>query len=153
MSRPNLIFKYEDYFRIHELDNCPPKTYKELTLIAYRYIFADLDDERNFKPVYLLDEHYPKRLNAAKDLDMKCKGFGLSLYREKNGAIANYKRWIAKTNGKFAKIVGSFIATIDIMETDGVCSDVENADTHFTFHESQSVNLVEKIESNPYLIL
>lgn len=153
MSRRNLIFKYEDYFRIHELDNCPPNTYKKLNLTAYRYIFEDLEDERNFKPVYLLDENYPKRLNAAKDLEMKCKGFGLSMYQDKKGAIANYKRWIAKTNGKFAKIVGSFITTIEIIETDGVCSDIENADTHFTFHESQNTHFMERIEGKPYLIV
>ena len=49
MSQHNLIFKYESYFRIHDLANCPPKTYKELRLTAYRYIFDDLEDDRNFK--------------------------------------------------------------------------------------------------------
>ncbi len=146
-------FKYENYFRIHDLVNCPPETYKGLNIAAYRYVFDDFEDDRNFKPVYLLDENYPKRLNAASDLALKCKGFGLSLYRNKTGAIANYKRWMAKTNGKFAKIVGSFVATMQIMEVDGVCSDVENDDSHFTFHPYESVNFIEKIESNPYLII
>jgi hypothetical protein len=153
MSQPTLIFKYEDYFRIHDLNNCPPKNYKQLRLTAYRYIFENLEDDRNFKPVYLLDENYPKRLNAAKDLGMKCKGFGLSLYQERSGAVNNYKRWIAKTNGKFAKIVGSSIATVQIMETDGVCSNIENEDSHFTFHEYKTVNLMERIEGNPFSII
>jgi hypothetical protein len=145
-------FKYENFFRIHDITNCPPKNYKALNLTAYRYVFDDLEDERNFKPVYLLDENYPKRLNSTQDLTLRCKGFGLSLYQDKNGAINNYRRWIAKTNGKFAKIVGSFVATIQILETDGVCSDIENEDSHFTFHVYETVNFLEKIEGNPYLM-
>lgn len=146
-------FKYESYFRIHDLVNCPPKAYKALNLTAYRYVFDDLEDDRNFKPVYLLDENYPKRLNATSDLALKCKGFGLSLYQHKSGAITNYMRWMAKTNGKFAKIVGSFLATLPIMEVDGVCSNAENDDCHFTFHAYESVNFIEKIENNPYLMI
>jgi hypothetical protein len=145
-------FKYENYFRIHDLIDCPPKTYRALNLTAYRYVFDDLEDDRNFKPVYLLDENYPKRLNSIHDLALKCKGFGLSLYQNRIGAITNYKRWMAKTNGKFAKIVGSFVATIQIMETDGVCSDAENDDSHFTFHAYEGANFIEKIEDNPYLM-
>lgn len=144
-------FKYENYFRIHDLVNCPPKTFKALNLVAYRYVFDDLEDDRNFKPVYLLDENYPKRLNAANDLALKCKGFGLSLYQDKNGAMANYKRWMAKTNGKFAKIVGSYITTMQILETDGVCSNIENQDSHFTFHPFENVNFIEKVENTSYL--
>jgi hypothetical protein len=145
-------FKYENYFRFHDLTNCPPKTYLALNLTAYRYVFEYLEDERNFKPVYLLDENYPKRLNSTQDLALRCKGFGLSLYQDKNGAINNYKRWIAKTNGKFAEIVGSLVATIQLLESGGVCSDIENDDSHFTFHVYETVNLIEKIEGNPYLM-
>jgi hypothetical protein len=146
-------FKYENYFLIHNLVNCPPETYKALNIAAYRYVFDDLEDDRNFKPVYLLDENYPKRLNATNDLTLRCKGFGLSLYQDKNGAIANYRRWMAKTNGKFAKIVGSYVATIQILETDGVCSDAENDDSHFTFHPFENVNFMEKIENTSYLMV
>ncbi len=153
MSQLNRLFKYEAYFQLHEIANCPPTTYKEQNLTAYRYIFDDLKDDRNFKPVYILDKDYPKRLNAAKDMEMKCKGFGLSLYQNKNGALANYNRWLAKTNGKFARIVGSQIATIQIMAHDGVCSEIENGDTHFTFFEFETTNLVEKIEGKPDLLI
>ena len=149
MSQPNRLFKYEAYFQLHEITNCPPTTYEEQTLVAYRYIFDNLEDDRNFKPVYVLDKDYPKRLNAAKDMEMKCKGFGLSLYQNKNGAIANYKRWMNKTNDKFAKIVGSFIATIQLMEIDGVCSAIENEDAHFTFFECETANLLERIKGKP----
>jgi hypothetical protein len=153
MSQLNRLFKYEAYFQLHQMANCPPITYEEQIITAYRYIFDNLNDDRNFKPVYILDKDYPKRLNAAKDMEMKCKGFGLSLYQNKNGAIANYKRWMAKTNGKFAKIVGSYVATVQIMELDGVCSEIENEDTHFTFFEYETANLIERIEGKPDLLI
>ena len=135
-------FKYQTYFDDYKLTECPPKTYHPINSDAYRYIFEDLSNENNFKPVYLIT---PQRLNDEKDLERQCQGFGLSLYFELEGAENQYAA-LLKRNKNFHKIVGNKIALIKLTMTDGVASESNNhGNSHFTFHEYISVDLVNKI--------
>ena len=51
-----------------------------------------------------------------------------------------------KTAGKFVKIVGNRIASLNLEEVDGVHSDPdERSDSHFTFHEFEETDLVTRV--------
>lgn len=51
-----------------------------------------------------------------------------------------------KTAGKFAKVVGSCLATLGLETTDGVYSNpAERTDTHITFHEFEKTDLNNRI--------
>lgn len=135
-------FKYQSYFDKNSLTNCPPETYKSIDSNAYRYVFEDIRNENNFKPVYLIS---PLRINSTDDMRLKCLGFGLSLIAELDGAKKNYQK-ISKSNKNFYKIVGNKVAEIKLISSDGVGSEKEaNSNTHFTFHEYLTANLIDNI--------
>lgn len=135
-------FKYQYYFDKNNLTNCPPETYKAIDNNAYRYVFDDIENENNFKPVYLIN---PLRINSMEDMKLKCQGFGLSLYGRLEEAKKNYKSLI-KRNKNFHKIVGNKIAEIQLRNTDGIGSEIDaNTNTHFTFHEYVTANLIDNI--------
>lgn len=136
-------FKYLNEFDKLKLTNCPPSEYKPLRMTAYRFMFQDPMHPNNFKPVFLLN---PQRINDAKDYTSKCQGFGLSLFVEEGGAKAKYARFMFKSKGKFAKLVGTYLASLVLTEEDGVGSEPEEYNfSHFNFHEYLGTDLAQKV--------
>ena len=141
--KKNLLFKYQSEFDENDLANCPPACYRRLKMTSYRFIFKNILHENNFMPVLLVK---PRRLNSQTNPEKKCKGFGLSLFQEKEGAKSFFQEWMTKTRGRFAKRVGNHLATVEIDKEDGLGSkpNTENF-THFTFHEFAKTDLTKKI--------
>lgn len=136
-------FKYQPEFDRLGLKDCPPTDYLEVDMLSYRFVFSDLANQDNFRPVFMI---HPKRVNANLAVAVKCQGFGLSLYEVKNEAVANFQRWMAKTRGEFANHVGTHLATVELKPEDGIGNepDLKNF-THFTFHEYTHADLSKRI--------
>lgn len=135
-------FKYKNY--LNQFKNCPPNTAVELDGVAFRYIFEDKNHANNFLPVLLIS---PKRINSSKfDSDqMKCSGYGLSMYNTLKNASFSHKK-MSKKFPNFYKIVGNFIAELDISSKNGLQTTIDKKG-HFDFHEFVECNLVECINS------
>jgi hypothetical protein len=136
-------FKYQYLVDDLGLNDCPPKDFGTSDRKAFRFIFQNIEHENNFKPIALIN---PKRLNDFEESSQKCQSFGLSLFAEKQKAEMHYIKMMQKTAGKFGKTVGSHLAELQLLKTDGVHSNPEEAhNSHFTFHESVDSNLKSKI--------
>lgn len=144
MNEDITIFKYQKYLSSYE--NCPPTEYQEISMNAFRWIFEDINHENNFKPVLLIK---PERINDKMfdSPEKKCEGYGLSLYDSLSNAKNAYDR-IHKRNKNFSKMVGTYVAQIALVQTDGVASEFstrKNNKGHFNFHEYENTDLSKNI--------
>lgn len=135
------IFKYQIEFDKLGLQNCPPDEYQGLQIVSFRFIYKDLSDKNSFSPALLKN---PVRMNAKSDSG-KCLGLGLSLFQDEQEAKKHFRYWIQKKGIKFAEDVGDHLAMIEIEIEDGVGSEPNAHNTHFTFHEYAHTDLTKKI--------
>ena len=136
-------FKYQNEMDELGLADCPPSDYSQSALIACRFVFADLSNPNNFKPVALIA---PQRLNEFKEDIKKCQSFGLSMFAELDKARKHFEYLQTKTAGRFSKSVGTRVAILNLNELDGVFSDpTDRFDSHFTFHEFENADLTSRI--------
>jgi hypothetical protein len=133
-------FKYETH--LSTFNNCPPADYQELDITAYRWIFEDVNDERNFQPVLIAK---PSRAYNRTDME-KCKGCGLPLFNQLEGAVDRYKE-LLNDNPKIVKTIGTKVATVKIEKTNGCGGNTDKINGHFTFHEYAGSDLKTKIEN------
>ena len=110
-------------------------------MTSYRFVHEYHSHPNNFLPTFFIN---PKRVNESRDLTSKCEGFGLSLFQVAEGAKAKFAEMMVKTNGKFAKLVGTHLAAIELKQEDGVGGN-SNKSSHFTFHEYENVDLTNNI--------
>jgi len=130
-------FKYQEF--LDKYKNCPPSSYKEVEMTAFRWIFETCDEE-SFKPVLILN---PKR--SLENDDQKCTAFGLSLFENEVQAYQKYKRFVER-DFRLKHKIGSYIAEVLISKNEGICSEPErNNYSHFTFHEYENVDLSKKV--------
>ena len=136
------------YRKLHEsLKGCPPTDYREVSIIAFRFVHHP-NDSNNFLPVQLLS---PSR--KFEDDDAHCKALGLSFFADKIKAKSFYQKRIAKSP-RFAKIVGENIATLLICPEDGVAAVPEETNSgHFTFHEYLECDFQKRIENVESIII
>lgn len=129
--------KYQEF--INQYSNCPPSTYKEENITAFRWVFAECDAE-SFKPVLVIN---PKRqLNTD---DMKCMGYALSMFETEQGAYERYKKMVY-ARPLLKDTYGTFIAELAISTNDGLVSPLgQDKYTHFSFHQYESVDLSKKV--------
>ncbi|MFN0049691.1 MAG: hypothetical protein ACKVOU_11265 [Cytophagales bacterium] len=120
--------------------NCPPKEFMEVKKSAFRWVYENIDNEKNFKPLHLISDPPPKMLD---DSDLMCLGYGLSLFDSFEKAYSKYKN-LFKSKRNFSKSVGSYIVKIDIQFDDGMAS-IPNIQGHFTFHEYENTDLRSRI--------
>ena len=125
---------------------CPPTSYQPENTVAYRWVFDELDDERNFLPQYLKK---PKRFNDKNDLT-KCKAVGLSMYKDLESAIGKFL-FLKENQGLQEKafiILGTKIAQGMLTLEDGVNECKKDGTTivtgHFTHHPAKRFNYTEK---------
>jgi len=114
---------------------CPPTEAIPKELQAYRFIYEKIDDDRNFKPVYIKK---PQRFNDKSDVD-KCSGFGISLYKSEEHAIKKYTI-LANVVQNIGKTIGTHLAKGQILNDFGVVTPIDD-EGHFDLHESDTCNL------------
>ena len=108
---------------------CPPSHYKPQNKLVYRWVFDDINDERNFQPLYYRD---PARSLKFSDKD-KCRSLALSFFTSEEQAKDRFCE-IKDTNGvKIYKTLGTMVAETIIYEQDGVNSEPDRTG-HFSHH-------------------
>lgn len=119
---------------------CPPQTYHSKAITpVYRWVFDELEDERNFLPQY---HRKPQRFLNKEDID-KCKAMALSLFNDFNGALKRYDELKAFIGSNIAKTLGTQMAQGSIEEDDGVNGEIERMG-HFSHHSSESASYFER---------
>jgi hypothetical protein len=125
--------------------DCPPKSYKPQKIFAFRWVFEQIEDERNFQSQY--EKHMkspkpPKRYNDMGDLD-KCEAMSLSMFNTLENAK---KRFLFlkdeqphPMNENAFRFLGTHIAKGEIIETDGVNQEPDRKG-HFNHHPFENFN-------------
>ena len=114
---------------------CKLTTFKEQERIAYRWVFNDINNPKNFLPPYII--------NSSRKKD-NCKGYALSFF-ESHLAAKNRILEITKDKENLFKKLGNHIAGGKLEKTDGI-SDKENSFGHFDHFEYENINLKPKFE-------
>ena len=125
-------FKYQQYFDKLRTP-CPPEDFAARETIAFRWVFEDMNDGRNFLPQYIKN---PKRFNEKPD-HIKCQALGLSFYDSLENAKGQFNR-IKKIMGGDAFNLGVNIAEGIIKPNYGVM-DVPNQRGHTALHLFEKV--------------
>jgi hypothetical protein len=123
--------KYQS--KISEFENCHFDNFSEKDRQSFRWVFENINDERNFKPRFLLNATIPQTL---------CIGWALSFFETQEKAKA---RLLRLTKGKelIFKKLGTHIAIGQLNKNDGV-SDSSNEEGHFSHFEYEGINLEPK---------
>jgi hypothetical protein len=135
---------YEDYLQIKNVKNtmdfkfaedfkkltiqCPPSHYKPQNRRAYRWVFDDITDPENFKPLY-----YKDPIRALKFTDeAKCQSLALSFFVSEEQAKERFFE-LKETIRNAYKQLGTKVAESNINEQDGVNSEPDKRG-HFSHH-------------------
>lgn len=132
-------FKYHIF--VHDLTDCPPSHAYAQDLTAFRFVFNQIDDQRNFVPVYILK---PKRRLARDPHYKTCSGYGLSLFDSLENACKRYAD-LVESVPNFPQTVGTHIAKGQSNKSDGVVTE-PNADGHLTLYEFEHIDLQVKFQ-------
>ncbi|ENA1815692.1 hypothetical protein ABF174_002331 [Flavobacterium psychrophilum] len=113
---------------------CELDSFSEQDRISFRWVFTDINDTRNFEPVY----------KDAKRQQTTCCGFALSFYDEQKSAK---KRLLELTKDKenLFKKLGTHIAVGNLEKKDGI-SNKSNSKGHFEHFEYDNIVLNTKFE-------
>jgi hypothetical protein len=129
--------KYQEFLK--QFSNCPPSEYKEVEMVAFRWVFENCGEE-SFIPVLVINP-----LRKFDSNDMNCEGYALSMFEKEIGAYDRYKKLVHR-NPKLQETFGNLIAKINILPTQGKASEPENNNyTHFNFHEYEGTDLTKNI--------
>lgn len=123
-------FKYQKEFDSLELKNCPPSDYKSQNMEqAFRWVFDDIEDERNFQPQY---HKNPKRF-WGKSPEMVCSSLALSMFNSAENAETRFYELRELLQQKVYDILGTKIAVGKLTKQDGVNSKLDEKG-HFNHH-------------------
>ena len=116
-------------------DKCNLSIYTEKETLAYRWVFSDIEDERNFLPPYIRN---PNRTND------NCRVWCLSFF----DSLENAKKRLAeitKHNKNLYKKLGTHVAEGELEKEDGIISEVDSQG-HFGMFEYVKTDLTEKFQ-------
>lgn len=99
----------------------------EVTRVGFRWVFENIQDQRNFKPV----AEQGRFTNI-------CSGWAISLYDSIENSEKKYYS-LTKDKPKVYKKLGTHIAEGTIRPEDGICSPLNTAG-HFDCHEYVNTN-------------
>ncbi len=117
----------EDYKKLSIA--CPPKHYKAKNVLAFRWVFDDISDERNFQPVFYRNP--PKYLGA--NNKEKCDGLALSFFVGEKEAKDRFYVLQNSIGNRIYKVLGTQIAQGMITKQDGVNGSPDKVG-HFNHH-------------------
>lgn len=127
-----MIFKYQAELNRFFI-KCPPETCKPTNVSAFRWIFEQLEDERNFKPLYFKN---PQRINSFDDVE-KCQALGLSMFDSEKNAIKQFNFLKTRLGETAYQVLGTNLALGQLVPDDGAASDPDPKG-HFTIHPSET---------------
>ena len=113
---------------------CPPAGFAAAETIAFRWVFGQMADERNFMPQYVKK---PERFVNQTD-KVKCQAMGLSVYDTAESAKSSFEKIRSFSKGTATKL-GSHLAKGDL-QGNGM-ADLPNENGHFTFHPFEEADL------------
>ena len=116
-----------------KLTCCPPDGVSQRACTAYRFVHADLADQRNYQPPAII-----KPGRKWKNESDHCEGYGLSFFECPDQATQFFKIR-AKVSQNLSKLVGSHIATVAMVEPDGLATDLDS-EGHFSLFEAASTS-------------
>lgn len=102
--------------------------------IAFRYVFKDIEDERNFLPINVLNPENIEKFG--------CPGWALSFYSDLNKAKKRYST-ILSDRPKAYKKLGTYLANGILQKADGI-SNKEEDSGHYSHYEYIDVELKSK---------
>lgn len=132
-------YKYRQF--IDPLPDCPPESSRPNETVAYRFVFEDMADDRNFVPAFILK---PERREASTSNEICCSGYALSFFNSLQNAEAKYRK-LRTTFKKIHQRIGTHIAEGNISKTDGVMTRI-TLEGHFDLHEFEGTDLRDKFK-------
>jgi hypothetical protein len=134
------LLKYKGYLERYE--DCPSSDYRELSAILSRWVHDEIY-EADLKPLNMV-----LPLRELDSDDLKCMGYGLSLFSSKDNARKKYLDRYNRLNDFqqeiYIKEKGTFIAQLHVLKDDGIGNEPNKAG-HITFHEYVNTNLKDRI--------
>ena len=128
----NPIFKHQS-----EMDRlstaCPPADSIPKEGKAFRWVFDEMSDERNFMPHYF---RHPGLVHEFGDLK-KCRALGRSMFDSLSNARIALLFRLESLNPRTRARKETQIAEGAILDTEGLCGPTD-AKGHFTFHPVES---------------
>ncbi len=132
---------------INELTiKCPGVDFTEKETIAYRWVFDELDDVRNFMPQFL---KRPKRFNH-KPPKLICQSLGLSFFKTEEKARNKLLFLKCQLTEKAYKNLGTKLAIGNLKPIFGLTNNA-NKDGHFTHYPYEQVDLKDSFIINGVL--
>jgi phosphatidate phosphatase APP1 len=129
-------FLHREDFENLKLTNCPPSDYKpKIIETAFRWVYDDIDDSRNFVSQY---HKNPKRF-LDKNEKTICSGLALSMFDSIGNAQARFYELREILQEKAYNTLGTKIAVGTITESDGVNSETDE-NGHFNHHLTTNTN-------------
>ena len=123
-------FKYQNEIAKFE---CDLTQFSEVEINSFRWTFEDINDIRNFEPIYIND---PKRKQD------NCLGFALSFFTTKDAGIKRLKELTTNRENLFKKL-GTHISTGIFDKNDGIAGQPDDI-KHFDFFLYENVELKHK---------
>lgn len=121
--------------------------FEEKEIQSFRWVFDDINDKRNFLPVYILDEE--RRINDEKKNKATSIGYSLSLFTTLEYSKKRLMKILSDKPKAYLKL-GTHIACGNLAKDDGLC-DNPNSEKHFSLFEysdlilADKYNIIEKI--------
>lgn len=131
--------KYEAQINKYNFDF---KEFIEQERDAFRWVFSDINDSRNFKPVYILNSQL-ESIEEAKGIN-DCTGYSLSFFNTVENAKKRFET-ITKDKPLLYKKLGTHVAQGSIVKQDGISNRI-NRFGHFEHFEYENVVFDNKFE-------
>ena len=119
------------------LCDCPTEEFAPKNRVGFRFCREDVQDTRNWTPGALLQ---PGRNWG----DNSCIAWALSLWNDETAARRKFRK-LKKRNKNIHKRIGTHLAEVMVVESDGV-SDAANSAGHFSLFQSSECSLVDVAE-------
>ena len=149
-------FHYQNDYDKLSVD-CPPKSYTPKRMKAFRWVFEDIKDGRNFQSQY--EKHTkqpkpPKRYNDMSDAH-KCDNMALSMFNSLENARKRFfflkNEQPQPMNNNAYRFLGTHIAEGEIDEEDGVNQEPDRKG-HFNHHPVENFDYSIKFNNIESLI-
>lgn len=119
------------------IEQCPPQDYLNKNIESYRWVFDNIKNEENFRP---LAKKNPARVLSMSEKNV-CKAHAISMFHTKDAAI---KRFAFFRDGllqdKAYRVLGTKLAKGNITKEHGVNSIIDKKG-HFSHHQYDLVDL------------
>lgn len=112
---------------------CNLTSFGEVEIESFRWTFEDINDARNFEPIYVND---PKRKKE------NCLGFALSFFTTQQAGVNRHKELTLNRPNLYKKL-GTHLACGTLDSNDGIASQPDEI-KHFDFFTYEKVELSHK---------